>query len=337
MTKITIPATNVSFDVGEGDTIARAAIRAGLGFPYDCNVGECGNCRFEMLDGEITYLRENPPAVNERDVQRKRYLGCQALPKGDCQIKVMLRDSFKSKFIPVRTRGKLVEMFDITHDIREFRFALEKPTGFLPGQYALIAAPGVVGARAYSMCNVTSSGEQWHFQIKRVPGGKATTSLFDTVKLGDSVGLDGPFGMAYLREDAPRDVLCIAGGSGLSPMISIARAFAASASLTDRQLHFVFGGRAPRDICGESILRELPGFGSRIHYHAAISMPEDPSSAGWTGHTGFVHDLAEKLFGEKIAGMECYFAGPPPMAQAVMKMLIKGKVPASQMHFDQFY
>lgn len=85
MAKITIPAANISYEVAEGDTVARAATRAGLGFPYDCNVGECGNCRFELLDGEVTYLRENPPAINDRDVQRKRYISFQALPKGDCQ------------------------------------------------------------------------------------------------------------------------------------------------------------------------------------------------------------------------------------------------------------
>ncbi len=337
MTTIKIPAANISFDVGEGDTIARAAVRAGLGFPYECNVGECGNCRFELLEGEVSYLRENPPAVNDRDVQRKRYLGCQALPHGECAIKVPLRDHYKAKFIPLRTQGRLVEIIDITHDIREFRFALADPVGFLPGQYGLITVPGVDGARAYSMCNVTSSGEQWHFQIKRTPNGKATTGLFDRLKIGDSVGLDGPFGMAYLREDAPRDILCLAGGSGLSPMISITRAAAASAALKDRNIHFIYGGRVPRDVCGREMLAELNGFGERIHYHAAISMPDDPAAQGWAGPAGFVHDVAEKMFGEKLAGMEIYFAGPPPMAQAVMRMLIKAKVPASQMHFDQFY
>lgn len=337
MAKITIPAANISYEVAEGDTVARAATRAGLGFPYDCNVGECGNCRFELLDGEVTYLRENPPAINDRDIQRKRYLGCQALPKGDCQIKVPLRDNFVSKYRPAQTKGKLLEIIDVTHDIREFRFALEKPNGFLAGQYGLIAAPGVNGARAYSMCNVTSTGEQWHFQICRVPNGKATTSLFDHMKVGDSVGLDGPFGMAYLREDAPRDILCLAGGSGLSPMISITRAAAASDALKDRTIHFVYGGRTPRDICGEEMLKELRGFGERIHYTPVISMTDDPSSTGWTGKTGFVHDVAEQMFGEKIAQMEVYFAGPPLMAQSVMKMLIKAKLPATQMHFDQFY
>ena len=107
--------------------------------------------------------------------------------------------------------------------------------------------------------------------------------------------------------------------------------------VADRKIHFVYGGRTERDICGEDMLKALPGFGTRIHYHPAISMVDNPASAGWNGHTGFVHDAAEKLFGDQLAHMEVYFAGPPPMAQAVMKMLIKAKVPAGQMHFDQFY
>jgi len=337
MTKITIPAASLEFEVAPGDTIARAATRAGLGFPYECNVGECGNCRFELLDGEVTYLRENPPALNEKDIARKRYLGCQALPKGACQIKVPLRDHYKSKFLPVRTRGTFIEAVDITHDIREFRFAVESPTGFLPGQYALISAPGVEGARAYSMCNITASGEEWHFQIRKVPNGKATSSLFDNLQIGGSVGLDGPYGMAYLREDAPRDILLLGGGSGLSPMISIARGAAASSAMQERHIHFIYGGRTPRDICGEDLLNVLPGWPERIHYTPAISLVDDPSSAGWSGETGFVHDVATKLYGEDLSRFEVYFAGPPLMAQAVMKTLIKGKVPASQMHFDQFY
>jgi len=336
MAKITIIKSDIVYDC-DSDTITRAATRAGLGFPYECNVGECGNCRFELIEGEVSYLRENPPAITERDAERKRYLGCQAVPHGDCTIKVPLRDHYKSKHLPKKTRGVLTEAIDITHDIREFRFKLSEPAKFLAGQYGLITAPGVEGARAYSMSNTGESGEEWHFQIRRVPNGRATGSLFDGMKIGDSLDLDGPYGMAYLREDAPRDILCLGGGSGLSPMVSISRAAAHSAALQGRNIYFVYGGRTPRDICGEEFLRELPGYGERIHYTPVISMVDDPTSAGWTGKTGFVHDVAEEMFGEKLANFEVYFAGPPLMAQSVTKMLIKAKVPGAQMHFDQFY
>jgi toluene monooxygenase electron transfer component len=144
--------------------------------------------------------------------------------------------------------------------------------------------------------------------------------------------------MAYLREDAARDVLCLAGGSGLSPMISIARGFAASPKLAGRQLHFVYGGRRTEDICGEPLLKMLDGFGSRIHYHPCISMPDDdPHAAQFQGRTGFIHEVAHTLFPGRLPEFEIYFAGPPAMANAVMAMLVASKVPPAQIHFDQFY
>ena len=336
MPQITLAGTDVAFDCSD-DSILRAALRQGLGFPYECNVGSCGNCRFQLLEGEVEHERVDAPAWTERNRERKQYLGCQAKPLADCKIKVNLRDHYKSVHAPVRTEARLFATEDVTHDIREFRFRLAQPTPFLPGQYALLYVPGVIGARGYSMCNITDDGAEWHFQIKLVPDGAATPRLFREIAIGDTIRVDGPFGMAYLREEAPRDVLCLAGGSGLSPMISIARGFAGSQQLTGRNLHFVYGGRAARDICGEPMLKCLPGFGERIFYHPAISSPESDPETTWAGRVGFVHAVAQEMHGENLKDFEIYFAGPPPMAEAVQHMLIKMKVPQTQVHFDRFY
>jgi toluene monooxygenase electron transfer component len=334
MARIKLAGTGISWDCADGDTIMRAAIRCGLGFPYECNVGSCGNCRFDLVGGEVTHLRADPPGLDERDRQRGRRLGCQARPSTDCIVKVRLMPRYVSRFRPVRQQATLIGTEELTHDMREFRFRLDVPSRFLPGQYALLSVPGVDGSRAYSMCNTRE--EEWHFQIKRVPGGAATGSLFDDIGVGARIGIDGPYGMAYLREDAPRDIICLAGGSGLSPMISIARAAAHSPALRERRLDFVYGGRTPRDICGRSILEGLPGFGARIRYHPAISDGGNGGD-GWNGHRGFVHDAADELLGDRLAASELYFAGPPAMADAVQKMLIGRGVPQDQVHFDQFY
>jgi toluene monooxygenase electron transfer component len=333
MPQISLTGTDISWPCEDGDTVMRAALRAGLGFPYECNVGSCGNCRFDLIEGSVAELRKDPPGLSERDRQRGRRLGCQSLPLGDCTVKVRLMPRYVSRFRPARQTARLIAMRDVTHDIREFRFNLEKPLRFLPGQYALLSVPGVDGSRAYSMCNTGESGEEWHFQIKRVPRGTATERLFGATEIGDAVAIDGPFGMAYLREDAPRDIVCLAGGSGLSPMISIARAAAASPALACRRLDFIYGGRGSRDICGRDLLEELGGFGETIHYHAAISAGDE----AWDGYRGFVHEVADALIGERLASCEIYFAGPPAMSEAVQRMLLARQVPPEQMHFDQFF
>jgi toluene monooxygenase electron transfer component len=336
MSVITLSGTDVKWSCADGDTIMRSALRAGLGFPYECNVGSCGNCRFDLLEGQAEDLRADPPGLSERDRQRDRRLGCQAQPHSDCVVKLRLMPQYQSRFLPLRQTGTLTDIRDITYDIREFRFQLEKPSRFLSGQYALLTLPDVDGSRAYSMANTGDSQNEWHFQIRRVPAGAATTKLFDDLRPGDRIRIDGPYGMAYLREESPRDIICLAGGSGLSPMISIARTAARSPLLDGRRIDFIYGGRAARDICGKEMLEELPGFGDTIHFHPVVSgMPE--TDDGWDGYRGFVHEIAAKLFAERLPSCEVYFAGPPAMGQAIQKMLIDLGVPPAQVHFDQFY
>lgn len=334
MVKITIEGKGEAFDCAPDDTIMRAAVRAGFGFPYECNVGSCGNCRFELVEGTVTHRRADAPGWHERDRQRNRYLGCQAQPEGDCRIKIGFRDHYRSRDLPRRTAAVLTERFPVTHDIHEFRFCLDTPQPFRPGQYALLTLPGVEGDRAYSMCNVSPDGAEWHFQIRRVPNGAATGALF-AAEPGLHIGIDGPYGMAYLREEAPRDIICLAGGSGLSPMIAVARAAAASPALQDRAIHFLYGGRAARDVNGSFGLDALPGFGVRLKFDAAISQPEAGDGAGL--RTGFIHELARDLYGDALRDREIYFAGPPAMAEALQRLLFDLKVPPDQIHFDQYF
>jgi len=333
MPNVQIPASDITFPCAEDDTILRAALRAGLGLPYGCNVGVCGNCRFQLLDGEVRHGQEDLPGLSARDRESGRWLGCQARAVGDVKIKVPQRDAFKSKFLPTRTVGTFIGAEDITHDIREFHFRLKRPVPFQAGQFALIQNPQDGETRAYSMANVSVTGHEWHFAIRRVPGGRMTSYLFGAMQPGSAVNLDGPYGLAYLREDSPRDILCLAGGSGLGPMVSITRAAAGSERLKERAVHFLYGGRTAHDICGKNILQCMPGFGTRIHYHCSVS----EASPDWVGRAGLVHEVAREMFGEQLRSFEIYFAGPPAMADAVMKMAMTSRVPVAQLHFDKFY
>lgn len=324
------------FEQGEGDTILRAALRGGVGLSYECNSGGCGGCKFELLAGEIETLWPEAPGLTERDKRRGRHLACQCRAKGDVSIKAATAAEYVPKIIPTRQKARLVGTRDITHDIREFRFETGQAAAFLPGQFAMLDLPGLESSRAYSLSNTQNPGREWHFQVRRVPHGKGSHTLFDKLACGDEIGLDGPYGVAYLRTASPRDLVCVAGGSGLAPMISIARGAAEAGMLKDRKLYFFYGARTPRDVCGEDMLRELPGYGERIVYLPVVSLPGDEGA--WSGETGFVHDALSRALPSVLAGYEFYFAGPPPMTQALQEMLMVGhQVPFEQIHFDRFF
>ena len=336
MFKIEIAGAELQFFCESTDTLTRAGLRAGLGMPYECNVGSCGTCKVELLSGSVRSTWPDAPALSDRDRAKNRVLGCQSLPQEDCRIKVRTTDDYKPLHRPRRFEATFIASRDVTHDIREFHLRPETELSFRPGQYALFSLPGCQGQRAYSMSNCPDAGS-WEFQIKRVPNGQGTGTLFDRLEVGRQLTLDGPYGIAYLREDSPRDIVCIAGGSGISPMLSIARAAIRSTALAGREIHFFYGGRSRNDVCGEAELRELPGFGTRLHYHPAISLASADEEREWHGRIGFVHEQVFSTLAAPAGDYEYYFAGPPLMTTAVQTLLVQNKVPFAQMHFDQFF
>jgi toluene monooxygenase electron transfer component len=336
--RVRLAGAEAEFACAANDTLLRAAQRAGLGFPYECNVGSCGNCKFELVEGVVASAWAEAPGLNEKDRQRKRHLGCQSLPLSDCVIKLRPAERYVPPHRPLRVGARLRKRRPLTHDLHEFDFELDAPQVFEPGQYALCSLPGVSGARAYSMSNAlsktqTDDARHWQFQVRQVPGGQGSAALF-ALQPDDRVQLDGPYGMAWLRRDVPRDILCLAGGSGLAPMVSIARGAMHEPRLAAQKLHFIYGGRTAQDLCGEDLLAALPGWAERGSYRGFVSTP---APEGSVPPAAFVHEAALALHGTALPQMEIYFAGPPAMATAVQRMLLDAGVPPAQQHFDQFY
>lgn len=72
MPRITNTRDDSAFGCASDDTILRAALRAGIGMTYSCNVGSCGNRKVELVEGEVEHMRADAPAWSERDLKRPR-------------------------------------------------------------------------------------------------------------------------------------------------------------------------------------------------------------------------------------------------------------------------
>jgi toluene monooxygenase electron transfer component len=334
--QIGLQGNEATFTCASDDTLLRAALRAGIALPYECNSGGCGSCKFELVTGNVDNQWPDAPALTPRDHRKGKLLACQCRPTEDCSIKIGAGTSDMPRFRPQRFTARLTEIVILTSDMSEFRFTADAPAEFQPGQYVLFDIPGVSGARGYSMSNLANSNGDWHFIVKRKPDGKATHFLFSQLELGSSIDMDGPYGLAFLRNNVPRDTVCIAGGSGLSPMMSIVRAQCSDATNSERTIHVFYGGRGPDDICTPGLMAELDNAGSELFAYDAIS--DEEQKHRWDGECCFIHELVEKKLGPKLSDYEFYFCGPPPMTDACQRMLmIDHKVPFEQIHFDRFF
>lgn len=337
---IKIAGTDVEFTIAERDTILRAALRDGIPISYECNSGGCGSCKIDVVEGEVETLWGEAPGLSPRDKRKGRKLACQCLASGPVTIKAQLTDSKLPEIRPSRCQVQYVGRRDLTSDMAEFCFQAEESALFLPGQYAMLTLPGIEGDRAYSMSNISNDSGRWQFIIKRMPGGKASNWLFDELKPGGIIEIDGPFGLAYLHPEIQRDVVCIAGGSGLSPVMSIVRAITGDPRFSERKVHLFYGGRTPQDLCTSELLSEIEPLNTKakVICKTAVSDHRSAERQKWEGPCCFIHELAEQTLGDRMMEFEYYFCGPPPLTEAVQRMLmIDHKVPFDRIHFDRFF
>lgn len=331
---VAVEGSTVRFACAEGDTLLRAALRAGIGIGYECNSGSCGSCRYELVDGTVRDRRPDAPGLSARDRRKGRLLACQSEPTSDCVVKVGSVGGHVP-VRPVRRTATLRTVHQLTHDMAEFVFVADRPARFRAGQYAMVGLPGV-GERAYSMSNLANPYGEWRFIVKRVPGGAGTRVLFDDLRPGEAVALDGPYGHAYLRPDDGRPVVCVAGGSGIGAMISIVTALAAAPEAAGRTVHLFYGARGGRDLFRPPVLELAAARLGALHYHQILSEPEGPCGPGI--RTGFVHEaVTAARLGAEVDAFIYYAAGPPVMTDALARSLVLGAgVPADRLHYDRF-
>lgn len=327
-------AGGASFACAPGDTLLRAGLRAGLGLPYECNAGGCGSCKFELVSGSVDDLWPDAPGIRAKERERGRRLACQSSPRGDCEIKIRTADSYVPQTTPQRLSARYIGSRAVTADIREFDFLAPGPANFLPGQYALLRLPAAGQDRAFSMSNQPNAQGLWRFMVRLVPGGKVSTDLF-ALQEGADVAIDGPYGIGHLRSAAQRDIVCIAGGSGLAPMVSIINGALAQPALGGREAWLFYGGRGPNDI------PRIDGFihpHPRVRFHPAISVPALAEGTDWAGEVGMVHEMLPRKLPHALSSYEYYLAGPPPMIEAVVRMLqAEHHVSADAIHYDRFF
>lgn len=332
---IRLSGSDTRFDSSPGDNLLRAGLRAGLGLAYECNAGGCGSCKFELLSGEVEELWPEAPGISAKQRGRGHRLACQCRPLTDCEIKIRTGDAFAPAIRPACFDAEYLGWRQVTVDIREFRFRGSGPARFLPGQYAMLELPGAGQWRAYSMSNQPNETGEWCFMVRRVPQGRVSALLFDQLLPGQRVRMDGPLGLAHLQPDAGRDVVCIAGGSGLAPMLSIANAAAAHPALVGRGIAFYYGGRGPADVPAFGGWLEQP---ARVRTEVALSVPDLADAGGWRGERGFVHELLGRHMAGDWSAHEYYLAGPPPMTETVVRLLmVDHQVPPAQIHYDRFF
>lgn len=333
--KVSVAPGGQSFEVEKGrKVILNSALSAGLGFPHNCRVGSCTQCKCKLKSGKVRELTDSSYVLSAEDLKAGMILACQSIPETDLEIEVELTSGGDRL---VETRGTIVGQKDLTHDIVELRVALDDPMPFKAGQYAEIRLEEFSLSRNYSFAMAPKGQEasELVFHVRKVPGGKFTEWLFAANRQETRLSMSGPFGDFYLRPaegEKPAPIVCVAGGSGMAPILSLLEQ--AKWAGETRDAVYLFGARTQRDLyADEEIGRIQQGWRGSLNFKQVLS--EEPANSNWTGARGYVTDELDKLQLD-WPEVQAYLCGPPAMIDAAIAKFSKLGVKPENIRYDKF-
>lgn len=311
--------------VEPGANLLQALQAAQVPMSYSCMAGRCGTCRCRVLDGEV--MEGSGERQGPLDGSDNFVLACQTYLTEPCTIEIPEPDDVVVH--PARTvKATVTGIEHLTHDILRLVLRPAKAMEFSPGQYVQLQfTPAHV--RPYSMAGLCGDGSL-EFHVRRVPDGRVTGYIAHDLQVGDAVKVSGPLGSAYLRRKHEGPMLCVAGGTGLAPILSILRG--AIAQGMRNPIHLYFGVRSPRDVYGLSWLEHLQREHPRLNVQVVLGSGGNPA----TQRCGLVTDAIEQDHGD-LSGWRAYLCGSPPMVEAATVVARRKGIAAGHIHADAFY
>lgn len=315
-----------------GNKVLAALAEEKIFIPSACGGrGTCGLCKLKITEGAGPLLPTEEPFLSDEERNSDVRLSCQVKIRGDMKI------SIPEELFNIREFKATCGMIrDLTHDIKLFRFELKEPgeIDFVPGKYVQLRAPRYEKNkeevyRAYSIASDPARKDYIDLIIRLVSGGICTTYCFEYLKEGDEVLFNGPYGEFSLSE-TDKDMIFIAGGSGMAPFVSILHEMV-NRNITRKATYF-FGANKVEELF---MLDEMKEFEEKLENFQFVPVVFQPEKQ-WDGQTGLVTQAVPRVI-DNAGDCEGYLCGSPGMIDASIKVLVEELgMDEEKIYYDKF-
>ena len=212
---------------------------------------------------------------------------------------------------------KISEVIDETPLVKIFRVELPEDidTNFYPGQFFMVSFVDdteIKTGRAYSIASSPLKKSYLEIALNKV--GPFTTKLFQ-MKEGDLLKFKGPYGKFYFNEEMKNDLVLVAGGTGITPLIGIIR-YCNDKKLNNK-IRFIYSVKTPEEIIYRDELEKIKGSNANFDYVVTITRAEN----SWRGKKGRVDlDLLKENI-ENVENCLYYLCGPKEFVDGIILML----------------
>ncbi|MEO8273968.1 MAG: ferredoxin reductase [Chloroflexota bacterium] len=225
---------------------------------------------------------------------------------------------------------------DETPNVRTFALSLPGWAGHRAGQHLdlrLTAEDGYSVERSYSIASEPERAGEVDITVERIPGGEVSPFLHEIVVPGDRLEVRGPIGGYFVWEaDLGGPLLLVAGGSGVVPLMAMARHRARAGSHTPARL--LVSSRGRDEIIYRDELERLAAAGDGFGVAHTLTRQQPP---GWTGYSRRIDEqmLAEVL--EPLgASTRAFACGPTALVETVANGLVRLGLPPDRIRTERF-
>jgi CDP-4-dehydro-6-deoxyglucose reductase, E3 len=332
MPQITIVPTGQHFAADPLENVLAAALRAGLNLPHSCKGGHCSSCRGRVLAGTFDYPDGRPAGITQQEADQGYALLCQARALTDLTVEA--REMRPAPDVEVKSLPCRIDRMErLTDDVMAvfLRLPAVEPLHFRAGQYVdVMLSEG--RRRSFSIASAPSDGPLIELHVRRASSSGFTGQLFDSMRAGTLLRIEGPLGQFWFRTESPRPAIMVGGGTGYAPLRAMLRQLLATGD--KRPLALYWGGRTPGDLYEDVWLTNVAAVLPLFTYRPALS-ESDAESAFGAMRAGLVHDAVLEDYPD-LAGHDVYASGPPAMVEAIRTTFAAHGLPREQLYFDSF-
>ncbi len=340
----TVDGVVKDIQVPDGQTVLQAAFDAQTILPALCLHGSCGVCLGAVKSGEYAHDDFTPEAIGPLAPQGAALLCCTR-PTGDMEIALPYESSRIVDTAPPIREATITGLDRVSQFVWRIRMTLTPDdvhgtaAEFDPGQYMQIRLPGQDQWRTYSLANIGNWDGELEFFIHQQKTGMMSDWLRgEEGKVGDVVTVRGPSGAFQLMENGTRPRWFVGGGSGLAPLMSMARRMAEWGE--PQAVRIYLGVNTPEDVFCLDELTELVDQLADVSVTICVWKPEGALPDSGHEKIRYVQGTPAETVGAAIADFpappDMYVCGPTPMVVALENALAEAGVPSEYVLMERF-
>lgn len=250
---------NQHIELKKGQTVLSALLEHGYDIPNSCRAGVCQTCLMQALEGEVPATAQ--AGLKDTLKAQAYFLACSCEPQSPMRVVTPRADV-------LRCPARVIEHSLFSEDILRLRLRPEQAYEYRAGQYLTVWKSDTIG-RSYSLASVAEVDDYLELHIRRIPDGVVSNWLHDDIKSGDTLQIQAATGNCfYIPGSAEQKILLAGTGTGLAPLIGIARDALRQSHKGD--IHLIHGARRTEDLYMHQSLLNMAEQNPQFHYHASV-------------------------------------------------------------------